>query len=252
MSGGRSPRTRVVSHRGYTPRVRPVGRGALGVGIVGLGWALSIGFVSIGINAVGWIAIGVNAAGFIALGLVNSAGVFSFGGVNAVGGWGGGGVNTGTSGPFGVGVCAITVVLLLVARVRTWPRGDAQELVPLAAAADSEGSWARARLMRAAGDVITLRDDETELRALAADEFIARCAMLGHGAPVRVRLRRVADRSECAGYRDPANVVEEIVDIADGRRAGWPRRAFGDQIGIQLAFACVGLVAAAVSLVVWR
>ena len=63
--------------------------------LFGFGWALSVGIISIGGNAVGsFIAIGGNAAAPIALGGINSVGIISFAGVNAIGLYGGAGVNT--------------------------------------------------------------------------------------------------------------------------------------------------------------
>jgi hypothetical protein len=95
--------------------------GTLGVGFVALGWALSIGVVSIGMNAVGWIAVGLNAAGFVSVGLINSVGVFAFGGVNACGGWGSGGTNADGGRVYGVAAAVLVLLALIVARVRTWP-----------------------------------------------------------------------------------------------------------------------------------
>lgn len=95
--------------------------GTLGVGFVGLGWALSFGIVSIGMNAVGWVAVGLNAAGFVSLGLINSVGVFAFGGVNACGGWGSGGTNADGGRVYGLVASVLVALAFVVARVRTWP-----------------------------------------------------------------------------------------------------------------------------------
>lgn len=221
--------------------------------MVALGWALSVGFVSIGTNAVGWFAIGVNAAGFVAVGLVNAVGVFCFGGVNALGGWGGGGVNGVIHPAFGIGAGTIAAGALLVLRIRSWPRDEPSSFVALARAIDLEESWARVRLFGAgdAGDGFVLRDGDTEVRAHAPAEILRRSAAIGRGARVRVRLRRVADRDERAGYRDAAGNSHEIADIVVERRTSWLRKAFGDRIGVQLAFACAGTIAALV-LFAWK
>jgi len=219
--------------------------------MIALGWALSVGLVSIGINAVGWIAIGVNAAGFVAVGVANSAGVFSFGGANAVGGWGVGGANACFSGSLGLCVSTLATVGLLVTRVRTWPH-HARGLVPLAAAVDAEGTWARARLI-SLGDEVTLSAGHTVIRAYAGDAAMALCLALGRGASVRVRLRHLALPVEHAGYRDDAaSLVHEIVAIIAEPRPRWLRSLFGDLVGIQLALACAGMAAAVVSTFVWK
>lgn len=226
------------------------GKGVMGVGAVAFGWALSLGIVSIGTNAVGWIAIGVNAFGFVAIG-VNAVGVFSFGGVNAIGGWGFGGVNRIMSGAFGSGLSVAATLALLVARIRTWPRDETTGVVALAVAADVEGSWARARFVDGVGGV-TLRDHDTELRVRLGEQAVARRATLGRAQAVRVRLRRVADSDMKGGYRDASAMIVEVVDIVAEQRALWLRTNFGDAIGIQLAVSCGGLVAALVSLFLWE
>ena len=106
------------------------GAGTLGVGFVAFGWALSVGIVSIGMNAVGWIAVGLNAAGFVSVGLINSVGVFAFGGVNACGGWGSGGTNADGGRVYGIVASVLLVIAFIVARVRTWPAPPESTLEP--------------------------------------------------------------------------------------------------------------------------
>lgn len=231
--------------------VKRFGFGTFGVGIVGLGWALSVGIVSLGVNAVGWVAIGVNAVGFVALGLVNAIGVLAFGGVNSYGGWGRGGTNTGGSGILGLGVSALVAVGFLVARVRTWPRDDPTGAVPLDAVLGAEGQWVHARLGEI-GKEVSLEGRSTTIRALASADLAARCAALGRATAVRVRVRLVVRPVEAAGYREEAAThVYELVEVVAEPRMHWLRRALGDLLGVQLALAMFGLVASVVAFIYW-
>jgi len=232
--------------------MRRFGAGTLGTGFVAFGWALSFGFVSIGMNAVGWIAVGLNAAGFVSVGLINSIGVFSFGGVNACGGWGSGGTNAEGGRGFGIVAAAVLAIGFLVARVRTWPRGEVELLVPLEAAARGADVPARARLV-AVDDEVTLRDGGTVVRARASADMAARCTSMGRGAHVIATLRSSPKEVATAGYRDEAAVmVPELVSIAPDPRPSFAAALLAGPIGINLVFSWLGLAAAIVAFFVWR
>jgi hypothetical protein len=232
--------------------MKRVGTGTVGAGFVALGWALSVGIVSIGTNAVGWIAIGVNAAGFVSVGLVNSVGVFSFGGVNALGGWGSGGVNAGGAPWLGLLVSATAAVGLLVARVRVWPREEPHPLASLPEALEGAKSPARAWIERLGEDIV-LRAGATEVRAKASADVTARCAALGRGARVLVRFARIKQEVATAGYRDDAAVmVTELIEVTPDPRPSLARAIVSGPVGLNLVFAWAGLVVAVVAFFVWR
>jgi hypothetical protein len=228
------------------------GAGALGSGFVAFGFALSVGIVSIGMNAVGWIAVGLNAAGFVSVGLINSVGVFSFGGVNACGGWGSGGTNAEGGRWFGIVAAALLALGFLVARVRTWPRGEVELLVPLEVAARGGVLQARARI-EAVDDEVTLRDGATVVRARATTELATRCTSMGRGARVLATFTSAPKEVATAGYRDEAAViVPELVSVVPDPRPGFAAALFQGSTGVNLVFSWLGLAAAIVAFFVWR
>ena len=232
--------------------MRRFGAGTLGTGFVAFGWALSFGIISIGMNAVGWIAVGLNAAGFVSVGLINSIGVFSFGGVNACGGWGSGGTNAEGGRWFGIVGAALLAIGFLVARVRTWPRGEVDLWVPLEVAARGTDVPARARI-DAVDDEVTLRDGATVVRARVSADMAARCASMGRGARVLATLRPSPKEVATAGYRDEAAViVPELVAVTPDPRPGFAAALFAPPIGVNLVFSWLGLAAAIVAFFVWR
>ena len=231
--------------------MKRVSGGTLGFGIFAFGWALSVGFISFGMNAVGWIAVGMNAAGFVAIGLINSVGVFSFGGVNSCGGWGRGGVNEGPSTWFGLVVSFVLAVGLLIYRIKNWPTSERPLLVPLGREPD-ESEWSPARIAEIGGD-IALRDGATTLRAEVSPALVARCRELGRGARVIVRLSRTTRAVEGAGYRDDAGeTVLELVEITGDPRVRRLAALFQGVIGYNLAFSLLGLASAIAAFVLWR
>jgi hypothetical protein len=232
--------------------MRRFGAGTFGAGFVAFGWALSVGIVSIGMNAVGWIAVGLNAAGFVSFGLINSVGVFSFGGVNACGGWGSGGTNAEGGRGFGIVAAALLALGFLVARVRTWPRRDAEVVVPLEVAARGGDLPARARI-EAVGDEVTLRDGATVVQARATAEVATRCSSMGRRARVLATFTSAAKEVATAGYRDEAAViVPELVAVAPDPRPGLAAALFEGAVGVNLVFSWLGLAAAIVAFFVWR
>jgi hypothetical protein len=232
--------------------MRRFGAGTLGAGFVAFGWALSFGIVSIGMNAVGWIAVGLNAAGFVSVGLINSIGVFSFGGVNACGGWGSGGTNAEGGRWFGIVAAALLALGFVVARIRTWPRGEVEALVPLDVAARGGGLPARARI-QTVGDEVTLRDGATMVRARATAEVAMRCASMRSGARVLAAFASTPREVATAGYRDEAAVmVPELVSVDPDPRPGIAAALFAGTIGVNLVFSWLGLAAAIVAFFVWR
>ncbi|HEY6463285.1 MAG TPA: hypothetical protein VIY73_24125 [Polyangiaceae bacterium] len=229
------------------------GYGVLGTGVVSLGWALSVGIVSIGMNAVGWIAIGLNAAGFVSVGLINSVGVFSFGGVNALGGWGSGGVNAGGGHWFGLAVSVAAVVGLLVARLRSWPEpGERLEVVPLGVAMAAHAGKARARLV-GIGTQIVLRQGSTVVRPQATEGALRHAALLGRGTRVIATFKRAMQEVPGAGYRDDAaHPIGELVHVMADPDRGFVRTLFGGTLGINLALSIFGVASAVAAFFVWQ
>jgi hypothetical protein len=231
--------------------MKKVGGGVLGVGIFAFGWALSVGFISISMNAVGWIAIGMNAAGFVSIGLINSIGVFSFGGVNSCGGWGRGGVNEGPSSWFGLAVSIAVALGLLIYRIKSWPAGETPLLVPLAGRREDQ-DWSVARLIDI-GEQITLQGFRIMMQVEAAPAVVERCREVGRGSRVLVQLRRTMRPVEGAGYRDDAGKeVLELAAIVPDPRRGLLASLFSGTIGAHLVFSWLGLVAATIAFFVWR
>jgi hypothetical protein len=228
------------------------GVGVLGTGVVSLGWALSVGIVSIGMNAVGWIAIGLNAAGFVSVGLINSVGVFSFGGVNALGGWGSGGVNAGGGHWFGLVVSFAATLGLLVARLRRWPeRGERLEVVPLDVAMAAHAGKARARLV-GVGTQIALRQGSVVVRPQATEGALRHAATLGRGARVIATFQRGMEEVPGAGYRDDAaHPIGELVHVMADPERGFVRTLFAGTVGINLALSIAGAASAIVAFFVW-
>jgi hypothetical protein len=224
----------------------------MATGFVALGWVMSVGIISISMNAVGWIAIGMNAVGFVSFGLVNSIGVFSFGGVNGCGGWGVGGVNADGGRELGLFVSAVIAVALLFARTRTWPANDDEALVPLDVATAGGALPARARLVEVR-DGVVLRAGAMVVRARVPAELLADFEVLGRGARVLVRFARVPHAIAGAGYRDEAaELVTEVVSVERDPRPSFVWALVSDNMGINLVFAWAGLVAAFIAYFRWR
>jgi len=108
--------------------------GGMAHGVIAFGGIISIGVISVGMNAIGSVAaLGLNAvapigislingAGFMSVAAVNSCGTWSAGGVNSTGMESDGGVNSGTSVLPTVVLFVIGLVAALVARGRREPR----------------------------------------------------------------------------------------------------------------------------------
>jgi hypothetical protein len=199
--------------------MKRVSGGIVGGGFLAFGIALSVGVISIGMNAVGWIAIGMNAVGFVSIGAINSLGVFSFGGVNAGGGWGAALVNAGYSDVVGVALSGATLLVVLVIRMRTWPLRDRSIFVPLANAPDEGRAWALARVVNLVGSAIDLQDASCTLRVEVTPQ------LANEAKP------------------PPRGVVE---------REGVLRKTFGDAVGIQLLCAVLGMCASVVAFFVFQ
>ncbi len=149
--------------------------------LFGFGWALSVGIISIGGNAVGsFIAIGGNAAAPIAIGAINSVGIISFAGVNAIGLYGGAGVNTlaFTDARVGMLGAVLYAVPWLVRYVWIYvTERHMQKLVdkepapiPLTALTAEYEGWVRATVSHRPGDAqVLLKEGSTELLLSAVD-----------------------------------------------------------------------------------
>jgi hypothetical protein len=95
--------------------------GGMAHGVIAFGGILSIGVVSIGMNAVGSVvAVGMNTAAPISISLINGLGVYTVAGVNGLGTWARAGTNsTGVVSQGGVNsdhsvIPAIVVILALI------------------------------------------------------------------------------------------------------------------------------------------
>jgi hypothetical protein len=232
--------------------MKAVGGGVLGTGFLAFGLALSFGVVSIGINAVGWIAIGMNAVGFVSIGAINSLGVFSFGGVNAGGGWGEGLVNAGHSDVVGVGLSLAVLTVVVAMRVAKWPRRDRSMFVPLMSAMNEDRAWALVRVVALVGSAIDLQDDSGTLRVEVSPQLASTTKPPPRGALARVRVRRATRPTDSAGYREEGALhVVELAEIVV-EREGFLRKMFGDNIGIHLVCAVLGVCASVVALLTLR
>jgi hypothetical protein len=158
-------------------------------GIVAVGGFLSIGVISIGMNAVGSVAaFGLNAAAPISLSLINSIGVYTLAGVNGWGAWSKASTSsTGISSHGGVNsdysvLPAVFIVIALiigssVARGARDPRahGDAQRLRKFARSKDLAAAKVSARLVAVLDNSIALEDHPERLVA-EVDDTVRRSA----------------------------------------------------------------------------
>jgi hypothetical protein len=161
-------------------------------------------------------------------------------------------VNAAHGSTVGLVTSALVAVTFIVARWKTWPRESDPALIPLDAAAAGATERARAKLLEV-GEWVVLREGSTLVRARASSEVHARCAALGRGARVIVRIARVPEEVAGATYRDEAAaLVPELTSIARDLRPTFTRALFGGDVGVNLVLALAGLAAAIVAYFVWR
>jgi hypothetical protein len=226
-------------------------------GTLAIGFSLSVGVVSIGINAVGsFAAFGVNAAAPIAVAAVNAVGVFAIAGVNGFASVGTAWVNRASHPLIGLVVSTIFFIVALshynATKERAEPRPILADPLPFDVACE-RGGWVRAEHVELHGDRATLRAGrEAAIEAQIGPGLEERLRALAQGAAyieLQIETRPVADEG---GYREASfERVAVVVDAVAAPQSKPLLIAFGEWLArsksTHVVFAGIGVVAAVVT-----